>query len=181
MPLTTTTIRTDLKARLIAAALVPAGHVFDSRIIPIEGDGAEFPLLIIESMGHDDDNLSVGLPHWKRLERVTIQGAAEAASEAALAAALDALKDSVLNALLLDSEWIKKFEKIVKIETDFTAIYKADRLRGGVIITLSLQYRYQPVPVAEDTLSKVHIDYELHPGATPETVEATQDLTLAAP
>lgn len=114
-----TTVRTDVVARLIAAATSAGSRVHDSRLHAIQA-GLQAggvtpdttPLLTVETNMIRREGRGHGKGHRTETIELEIRGIiapAPSTTDAELAAALDTLEEDVADALLEDGEWIAQY------------------------------------------------------------------------
>jgi hypothetical protein len=114
-----TTVRTDVVARLIAAATSAGSRVHDSRLHAIQA-GLQAggvtpdttPLLTVETNTIRREGRGHGKGHRTETIELEIRGIiapAPSTTDAELAAALDTLEEDVADALLEDGEWIAQY------------------------------------------------------------------------
>lgn len=144
--LTPTGIRTDVVARLKAAATVAGSKVYDSRDLDYEVD--EPPALSVSSIGGNDNKWGIGQRLTKHVERLAIVGMVKGTEEGAVAAARDVLEGEVYDALAQDTEWLQSFDSVESMESAKKIDTESEYVVGSVAIVLELHYsiKYTPVP-----------------------------------
>jgi len=136
--LTSTGIRTDLVARLIAAATPAGAKVYDSRKVDVEKD--DIPCIVVISMGGSEDTWSKTTKLNKHTEKVAVTGIVTGTDEANLAANVDSMEAAIVDSLLSDSEWLTSFESISSVKVDKTLDLSARNRVGGVSCTFDVTY-----------------------------------------
>jgi len=149
-----TAIRTDLVTRLSAADTVAETRVYDSRRVDL--DTEDLPAIVVNSLGHKDEQESQSTLLFKRVERLQITGLISASDDPSLAAAIDSIEDEILTALIADEEWNRSFEAIGEFTSDKSLDLSGKKRVGGVGIQFTVQYH---VTYAIDLTST---DRELH-------------------
>lgn len=136
--LTSTGIRTDLVARLIAAATPAASKVYDSRKVDVEKD--DLPCIVVISTGGSEDVWSKTTKLNKHTEKVSVTGIVTGTDEAVLAANVDAMEAAIVDGLLSDSEWLCSFESVSSVKVDKTLDLSSRNRVGGVSVSFEVVY-----------------------------------------
>lgn len=155
--MTTRSIREGLVSLLTAADTAAETRVFDSRTNPIQIK-EELPALVVRVAGIDDGNISVGVPMFRRIMRLVVDGYVSASNDEDLAADGDDLFDEVCEAIYTDTAWLTQFEKIQSQSTELGRDAEGNARRGGFSLVLTLQYMTDFEPVIEDTFDTLNID-----------------------
>jgi hypothetical protein len=151
--LTSTSIRLDVIARLIAASTSAGSRVTDSKTTPDQKDDV-LPRMAVYTANATsvDRSRGIGIPRFQRREEISVEAVADADNDAALAALLDTLETEILAALLTNGDFVLQFEGIGDIQTAKGRNAEGDRRRGSVRVSLTALYTtvFEPATVTDD-------------------------------
>lgn len=177
--LTRKRIRKDAQARLVAAGLVPVGHVIGPRTTRIPDD--LLPALMVYCRTGNGKNISGNAPTLRWTQELAIECVVTGADDEAMGDALDDLSDAVEVTLLSDPEWVAQFEKAPDVRFEMAFDDTGARRMGAGQVVVSLQHvrEYMPDLEGESDLSTVQLRVATLPlgGAA----EATATLSLEEP
>lgn len=169
-------IRADVAARLVAAAIVPAGHVFGFRTTPVPK--SKLPALLVYTNGQSDRNLSLSRPYFRRTVEIAIEIVLDGNTDADLGDELDDKCAAVESALLTDSEWVRQFERVGDPRTDIGSAVDGERRMALAKLVIPVEYsaEYPPNLAAAPALSTVAADVDTMP--IDGSFEAQIEITL---
>ncbi len=185
--------RTDLRLLTIdvlaAAAIVPAGHIHDSRPVPTER--YELPALSVFTLatrGEGESALQTA-PEFDTRITLTIEVGLDGASDKTVAAEADQLCERVTEVLLCSPRWLQKVQGVPSYASEVKLNAQTDRRTAGGTVTFELAIHEVFEPVIADELRSVHIDVDvIDPAADPNIkypgpdgrIEARLDIALPA-
>ena len=169
--MTGTAIRSAILARVQAAGIVPAGHVYDTRLIPFADGDAPVISVYIRSSRSDRHTLNSQI--YRTTYTMAVHGIVTTPSSASpsgstLAQAADEMEAAILHALLDDPSWANTYEMTEWTGTDRQADWEGDRMRESVIVLLDVTATEIFEPSGLETFDTVHHTTEIATG-TPDT------------
>lgn len=173
-----TTVRTDVVARLIAAATSAGSRVHDSRLHAIhaglQAGGVApdtTPLLTVETNTIRRDAKGHGKGHRTETLELEIRGiivATPSTSDASLAATLDTLEEDAADALLDDGAWIAQYRPgrgegvVARPSERLLEIDDAGSRRAGFrqVYEITQTHTRQAPAAARDNLETITVDIQ---------------------
>lgn len=178
-------LRTDLRLRTIAtleaAALVPAGHVHDSKVISHER--VHLPAISVFTLfsRREGTPATHTAPQFDETITLTVEVAVDGETDPKVAATIDTLCEQIEEALLQSVTWLRGIQGIPATSTEIRLNSTGDkRTAGGAIaIEIVLGEIFEPV-IADKLLSAgVGVDV-IDPAADPNVKSPGPDGRIEA-
>ncbi|TXH34061.1 MAG: hypothetical protein E6Q98_20020 [Rhodospirillaceae bacterium] len=156
--------RSDLRRRTVAvlsrAALVPNGHVHNSRKLPTER--AELDAISVFTLNSEQSGPAAWMsaPQFDAETDLSIEVAVDDDDDEALADKIDTLCERIVEVLLTDAGWVAAVQGVSSINTAIRPDTKSDkRTAGGTItMTVTMSQIYEPVVTDDFESTEIKTD-----------------------
>lgn len=126
---------------LVAAAIVPVGHVWRNRLAAF-GAG-EYPALNVLIPSTNDQTRSINVQIFARSISIVVEAWLEGSTDAELDDALGELADDVQAALLSSDTWTAQFERVESCAIEYHGGVDAGRRRAAAKLTFTARYNVE--------------------------------------